>query len=270
MSELTLLRALLLLSLALAPWLTQRALLGGSRRAAVAHGVALLCAALGLFTAAAPLTGVWLAFCVASFAAYVWRVPPRSAPGLAACVPLTFSVIAATWLVGGSNHLRILGYGEAFSYYAALHGNVLGWMLVGAIAVLGAQDGPHQKVYLASTFVCLGSFLLVAIGIDSAPALKPIGVLGISLMVPIAQLAFLRDVHRKHGAAFALGLLSALGFALTMTLAWRNELGLAALPPVLGVRSMVSLHGLVNGAVVAPCFALAVALQPRHAGVGRV
>lgn len=267
MTELDLLRALLLLSLALAPLGTHRLLLPPSRWATAAHAVAWLCAALGLFTSLSALCGAWLVYCVASFARFVRHRAARlrSPYELAGCVPFVFSLIASVWIVGGANELHILGYGARFSYYAALHGNVLGWMMVGPIAVLAGQDRPHRNLYLAAVVVSFASFLLVAIGINGHPAIKPMGVLGLSVVIPLAQLAFLRRAWTTHKAAFALGCASVLGLAITLALAWQHELGLLSLPAVLGTRPMVSVHGLINGIVVAPCFLLAVALEARPA-----
>ncbi|MFT5357351.1 MAG: hypothetical protein ACI9KE_004585 [Polyangiales bacterium] len=259
MTELNLLRVLLLVGFVLAPLGTHRLLMPPSRLGTTAHAAAFVCAAIGLF--AIPLLCVgWLVFTAGSFARFLRHANLRSPYGLASCVPFAFSNIAAVWLVGGANEVEILGYGETFSYYAALHGNVLGWMMVGAIAVLAAQDRPYRRLYLASVLVCFGSFLIIAIGIKSLPAIKPVGVLGLSVMIPIAQLAFLRSVWRTHKVPFALGCTSFLGLAFTMMLAWQNELGVVSLPGLLGVRTMVSVHGLINILVVAPCFLLAVVL----------
>lgn len=265
MTELNLLRVLLLLGMALAPLGTHRLLLPPSRLATAGHAGAFVCAATGLFTSMPVLCGAWLVFCVASFGQLLWHraAALRSPYELAGCVPFVFSIIAAVWLVGGANELHILGYGATFSYYAALHGNVLGWMLVGSLAVLARQDRPHRNLYLASVGVSFGSFLLIAVGINGVPAIKPIGVLSLSVMIPVAQLTFLHGVRTTHKAAFALGSTSVLGLAITLVLAWQNELGVLSLPGILGIRPMVSVHGLINGLVVAPCFLLAVALEAR-------
>jgi hypothetical protein len=150
MSELSLLRVLLLLAMAMGPLGTHRFFFAEPSRLRVgAHLGALACAALGLFLDAPILCVAWLLFCAASFALFLRErasldgaASLRSPEVLAACVPFLFSNVAAVWLVGGANDLRILGYGPAFSYYAALHGNVLGWILVGALAALIATgDG---------------------------------------------------------------------------------------------------------------------------------
>lgn len=267
MTEQDLLHALLLLSLALAPLGTHRLLLPPSRWGTAAHLVAWLCAAIGLFSSLPILSAGWFLFCVASFARFVLHRAARlrSPYELAGCVPFVFSIIASVWLVGGANELHILGYGARFSGYAALHGNVLGWMMLGPIAILAKQDRPHRNLYLAAVIVSFGSFLLVAIGINGHPTIKPLGVVGLSVAIPLAQLAFLYRAWTTHRAAFALGCASVLGLAVTLALAWQHELGALSLPGVLGTRPMVSVHGLINGLVVAPCFLLAVALESRSA-----
>jgi hypothetical protein len=263
MSELTLLRVLLLLSMAVGSLGTHRVLLVRSRGLSAARVGALACAALGLFSPAPMLCVVWLLFCMASFALFLrsrvasWRSPYV----LSACVPFLFSNIAAVWLVGGANDLHILGYGAHFSYYAALHGNVLGWILIGALAILADREGPQRSIYVASVLACLVSFVLIALGIDQLRALKPIGVLGLSVALPVSQLVFLASVWRRNRPAFVCALVSFTGLVFTMVLAWRNELSMPVLPAALGIRAMVSVHGVLNALVIAPCFLLAVMLD---------
>ncbi len=264
MTETSVLKVLLLLSLGVAPLGTHRFFFPRpSRIRAGAHAVALLCVSAGLLVPAPLLCVGWLLFTSLTFVSFllyrgrtVW-----SADGLAACVPFLFSNVAAIWLVGGSNDLRILGYGPAFSYYAALHGTVLGWTLLGALAMLASQPGESRRIHLAAVFVGFVSFLLIALGIDQLRALKPVGVLGITVAIPMSQLFFLRHVWPRNKPAFTFGCLSLVGLAFTMALAWRNELGIEAFAPMLGVRGMVSVHGVVNAVVVGPAFLLAVALD---------
>jgi hypothetical protein len=272
MSELSLLRVLLLLAMAIGPLGTHRFFFAEPSRLRVgAHVGALASAALGLFLDAPVLCVAWLLFCAASFAVFLRErasrdgaASLRSPEVLAACVPFLFSNVAAVWLVGGANDLRILGYGTAFSYYAALHGNVLGWILVGAVAALAHRTGPQRGTYLVSVLVCLVSFLSIAFGIDQLRALKPIGVVGLSLAVPAAQLAFLRSVWARDRSAFALGCVSLAGLVCTMALAWQNELSTRPFLTVAGIRGMVSVHGTLNVLVVAPSFLAAVRLDARR------
>ncbi len=270
MSELDLLRGLLLASMVVGPFATQRFFAAPSRLRAAAHIGAFGCAAVGLISSLPMLCVAWLLFCAASFALFLRARAGslRSPRVLAACVPFVFSNIAAVWLVGGANNLHFLGYGALFSYYAALHGNVLGWILIGSLAALADRDGLQRGIYLTSVLVCLVSFLLIAFGIDKLSALKPIGVLGLSIALPVAQLTFLRGVWSRNLPAFLLGGVSFAGLVFTMVLAWRNELSMPLFPWVAGIRGMASVHGVINTVVVAPCFALAVLLDARAAGVG--
>lgn len=265
MTELDLLRGLLLLGLALAPLGTHRFLLPPTRLTTPAHTLAFLCAVAGLFVVPL-LCVVWLLFCAGSFAQFLWhhRASLRSPTVLVSCIPFVFSNIAALWLVGGANDLQILGYGATFSFYASLHGNILGWMMVGSIAMLATQERPHQKLYLAMAILCFASFLLVAVGIDGLTGAKRVGVVGLSAAIPVAQLAFMQSVWRTHKSAFVLACVSFLGLMFTFVLAWQNELGALSFPAIAGIRPMASLHGVINGVVVAPCFLLAVTLEARR------
>lgn len=273
MSELSLLRVLLLLAMTMGPLGTHRFFFAEpSRRRMAAHAGALACAAPGLFLYAPILSVAWLLFCGASFVLFLREraardgaASLRSPEVLAACVPFLFSNVAAVWLVGGANDLRILGYDMAFSYYAALHANVLGWVLVGALAVLAQRSGPHRRMHLASVVVCVVSFLAIALGIDQLRALKPIGVAGLSLALPASQVAFLRSVWSRNRSAFAVGCVSLAGLLFTMLLAWQNELSVPASVTILGIRGMVSVHGTLNTLVVAPFFLAAVSLDAPRA-----
>ena len=265
MTELDLLRILLLASMLVGPFAT-RYFSAPSRVFAVAYGGALLCAAIGLFSSVSILCVAWLVFTAASFALFLRsRASSLFSPGvLAACVPFLFSNIAAVWIVGGSNNLHILGYGIEFSYYAALHGNVLGWILLGALAILANHPNRERWIHLGAMFIGFGSFLLLAVGIDQLRALKPLGIAGLSVALPSSQLVFLRGVWSRNRWAFAAGGVSFAVLVLTMVLAWRNEVVTPVFVGVLGIRGMVSVHGVLNTVIVAPLFLLAVWLDVRR------
>ena len=142
---------------------------------------------------------------------------------------------------------------------------MIGWIVIGTLAALADRDSPQRGIYLTSVLVCLVSFLLLAFGIDQLRALKPIGVIGLSIALPISQLAFLRSVWSRNRLAFILGCVSFAGLVFTMVLAWRNEVS-PVFQAVAGIRGMVSIHGVLNTVVVAPCFLLAVSLDARPHG----
>ena len=93
---------------------------------------------------------------------------------------------------------------------------------------------------------------------SSVGPLVTIGVVGLSIALPLAQLTFLRSVRTR--LAFALGCISLACLVFTMALAWGNELSKPLFLVVADMRGMVSVHGVINTLVVAPCFLLAVSL----------
>lgn len=262
MTELDLVHGLLVLSLAVAPFGTYGFSHAPWRWQIVFHAGAFCCTALGLLLAVPELCFAWPLFCAGIFTHFLrHRAPYLGSPyELCKCIPFMFSMVAAAWLVGGANELYLLGYGAQFSYYAALHGNVLGWMIVGGLATLAGQAGPDRRLHLTSVFVCFGSFVVVAVGIDAWSAIKPIGVVGLSVMIPASQVAFLRRVRGRNNPAFVLGCISLFCFLLTLALAWLNELSRLPRADLGGIRIMVWFHGVLNAAVVAPSFLAAVAL----------
>lgn len=272
--ELDFLHGLLIVALISAPFVTSRFFLEATKRHDAGHIVAGLVTAAALLLDLPSLTWAWLMFCVFGFALFLRQrfARLRSWSELtwydaAKCVPFVFGIVGATWLVSGANGFGLLGYGRAFSYYASLHSHVLGWMIVGGVAVLANRASRFDRFYLVAVFASLISFALIALGIDGVPYIKPVGVFGITVLMGTSMVLFLVSVWRTSRSAFALGLVSLGGLVFTMTLAWQNEVGLA-LAPSLGARAMVSLHGVVNGVVVAPCFVLALFFS-RRAAAGR-
>lgn len=251
------LHLLLLVAMVTAPLLTGRFLLVPSRIHDGLHGFAVLITAASLVFELPVLSASWMLFCLFSLAVFIKQNPrPRSLPALAQAVPFVFGIVGALWFVAGTNHLKLLGYGTAFSYYAALHSHVLGWILIGAIAVLAARADRFNIVFAGCVFAALGSFFLIAFGINGSPLMKLIGVVGLTLVLTTAQVLFLIECKgRPLAGAFAT--LSLIVSGLTLTLAWKHELTRLPTMGLLGVRSMVSVHGVLNGFVLAPCTILA-------------
>lgn len=268
MSELDLLRGLLISSMALGPLGTHRhfaihASWGSVRWGVVVYVSALVCAVVGLLLPAPKLCAVWLLYCAGTFGMFLRsrRGSLRSRRVLATCVPFLFSNIAAVWFVSGANDLRLLGYGPHFSFYAALHGNVLGWIFLGALAILADREARPSSPYVPAMFTGLVSFLLVAFGIDQFRPLKLFGVIGLSLVLPWSQIAFLRSVWGRNWRSVALGVVSLAGLGVTMALAWGNEIAVHLLDGLWGIPGIVSIHGVLNAVIVAPSFLLAVSLS---------
>lgn len=282
MTELLLLKFLLMISLGVGPLATSR-LLPISRRFAAFHVGALALVCVSLFSRLSWLSAAWLLFVLLRIAtAARYNVAPsRNTPStkrelagnLLSLVPFVFSVIAAVWLVAGTCDLRLLGYDPTFSYYAALHGNVLGWIVTGAVSTLAASPGRFRLVYQGAVLTTLVSFLLVAFGIDVLSSLKPIGTFGITAALIVALSTFLIEARARR-RAFVLAWLSLLSLLFTLALAWRHEFGalgeqagarvLAVIPTYVGgVRSMVAVHGVMNTLVTGPALAAAVLIARR-------
>lgn len=250
---------LLLLSFVLAPWMTNALLLDGDRRYAVAHVAALVAVVVTLVTGLGAVAAVWGLFCVAGAGLYLHQTGRRvlSLEGVAGGVPFAFSVISAVWLVAGTNDLQLLGYNRAWSFYAALHGSVLGWLFVGCVAHLARRPGARH-LYLWACFVAFVLFLCVAFGIDGVPVLKRVGVVGFAVLLPVVIARFALDVRGRGGAALRWALMSFGGVVVSMGLALMNEFW-PAFPRVLfGVPTMVLTHGVLNAVVVVPAFFFAV------------
>lgn len=267
MPELDLLRLCLLFSLAIAPLGVHRHVLAPSGARLAFHILAWGSLVVAFMAEVGELTVAWLLFTAVTFGEFLLREQRRgpSLAGLVRGLPLLFSNVSAVWIVAGSNDLGLLGYGPAFSLYAALHGAVLGWITVGAFAILASERSERRHVHAGVVLLASVAFVLVAVGIDQFPRVKPVGVAGLSVALAVGMAALLRDAWGRDRIAFGLGAAAVLALGFTMVLAWRNEFGAPELGAPLGVRGMVSLHGVVNVVFVAPFVLLAATRLERAA-----
>ena len=179
---------------------------------------------------------------------------------LATFIPFVFSIIASVWLVAGSNGLYLLGYDINWSFYAALHGNYLGWMFLACMAFLSTKSLKFANFYTLGCYISFILFLLIAFGIDGVPYIKAIGVVGLTILVPV--IIGLYSFASRHKTSKFLSMLSLILVFVSMTLAVLNEFWTIDPQYFLGARSMVTVHGVLNAFIVTPLFFLALKLDP--------
>ncbi|MEZ4743859.1 MAG: hypothetical protein R3B45_15680 [Bdellovibrionota bacterium] len=258
--ELSYLNFLLAVALVLGPMMTRKFFLCNSRIYGFAHLIAFLVIAVGFTFSVHELYLIWAFFCLFGFLIFLRNnfSDLFNLKKLAECIPFVFSIIASIWLFSGANDLFLLGYNREWSYYAALHGNYLGWMLVGLFTIISrAFWGRINTLYLTCAFVFLLLFLLIAFGIDGVPYIKQIGTMGVVCMAPLLIGYYTFSLWQSRRAPFYFSAISFISILFTLYLAASNELRF--LPPFvfLDVPSMVSLHGLINGLVAIPSLYLA-------------
>jgi hypothetical protein len=260
--ELDILQALLLCSFIAAPRMTGQFYLERPAIYRRAHALALFVVVAGAALHLPASAVIWPLFCALGFALHLRNQGGRvlSALGVATCIPFVFSLVSATWFVAGSNDLQMLGYDRAWSYYAALHGAVIGWLFVGCSAHLAMRA--RGRLYLWTCYLALPLFLLVAFGIDGVPHLKRVGAVGLSIIVPLVIGRYALDVRGRARTSFRLAIMSWFGVVASMTLALSNELWPSFRRIVFGLPTMVLIHGCLNALVVAPGFYLAIACDP--------
>ena len=125
--------------------------------------------------------------------------------------------------------------------------------MIGAIAAMATHSSKYQRCYTLCVFVSLASFFLIAFGIDGAPALKPIGVTGITLAIDSsgAQDAFSRTDSETNGAAFVADFMIARSIHDFSRLAERDGY-YPGRSISRGTGPMVSIHGAINCFIVGP------------------
>ncbi len=263
MTESMLLHFFLGVAFVLAPLMTNHFFLNNSKRYSDAHKSVLMflliaaCFGLNYFVI------VWPLFCAFGLLLYLAKQGRLlfSINGVASSIPFLFSLISATWFFAGVNDLHLLGYNRAWSFYAALHGSFLGWIFVGGLAFLAQRPNAKNKLYLFGCYLSLILFLCVAFGIDGIPYVKRMGVVGLSLMVPILIGIYAFNLKKSRRHSRFLSILSLCSVIASMTLALLNEFWLAAPRAAFGIPVMVFAHGFLNAILTIPCFYLAIRFE---------
>ncbi len=103
MHELIFLNLFLSVAFVLAPLMTNRFFLNGSKIYSDVHKMALTVLLVSAVLNVNYLTGVWLLFCVFGFVLYLKKHFRLicSFKGVATCIPFLFSLISATWFFAG-------------------------------------------------------------------------------------------------------------------------------------------------------------------------
>lgn len=246
----------------LAPLMTNRFFLNNSRTYSDAHKVALILLLIGSALSVNYFAIVWPAFCIFGFFLYLTKQERLIflTSNAANFIPFLFSLISATWFFSGVNDLHLLGYNQAWSFYAALHGSFLGWLFVGCIAFLSKKPNAN-RLYLFGCYISLILFLCVAFGIDGIPYIKRIGVVGLSFMVPVLIGIYAFNLKEIQRHSKFLSILSLCAIIASMALAILNEFWLSAPRVAFGIPIMVLAHGFLNAVVTIPCFYLAIRFE---------
>lgn len=245
----------------LAPLMTNLFFLNNSTVYSDAHKVALAVLLVGAVLNWHFLAAIWPLFCL--FGVLLFVKKEGITLSIRECVifiPFLFSIISATWFFAGVNDLRLLGYDRPWSFYAALHGSFIGWMLVGCIAFLSRRQSSKQP-YLWGCYLSFFCFLFVAFGIDGIPYIKRIGVIGFSVLIPFLISYYTLSLKNENRRSRYLAILSLFSIIVSMTLAILNEFWATTTHMAFGFPIMVFVHGFMNAILTVPCFFLAICLE---------
>ncbi len=202
------------------------------------------------------LSFCWPVFCFIHLAFY-FKLGTKSK--IIDLIPFFFSFVASTWVVAGTNNYYLLGYDENWSYYAALHGHFLGWILFACLAFLEQKTQRFKHFYKNGAFSGVALFLLVALGINGLPIVKTIGAIGLCILIPMTVALFC--IESKKSKAKILGQITFALVLISMTLALLKEFALLPHIEFIGARLMVSIHGLINSIFVPILFFFAIRLE---------
>lgn len=262
MNEILILNSFLFVACVLAPLMTNSFFLKDSRVYADGHKTFLLILLCGTLVDFKYASVVWPLFCAWGFLLYLKREVKFvfSSLGVATCIPFVFSLISATWFIAGTYDLHLLGYPKNWSFYAAIHGGFIGWIFVGCLAFLAKREN-LSKIYLIGCYLCLFLFLLIAFGIDGIPYIKRIGVIGLSLLIPLLIGHYIFNLRKDNTHSRILSSVSLFSIFLSMTLAILNEFWLEFPKVIGGIPTMVLIHGSLNALLAVPSFFLAIKME---------
>lgn len=264
MTEVALLKLILFLGYILAPIATNKFILNSSKLYSIAHKICLTIVAIGLVFNLNSVTFIWLLFCISGAFVYLnnERLSVFTISGIAKGIPFVFSIISSLWFFSAANDLHLLGYDQAWSLYAALHGCFLGWIFVGCLAFLSTQK-ELGKFYLFACYLSFVLFLFVAFGIDGVAYLKQVGVVGFSLLVPIIIGIYVFSLKKENLSSLVFSWVSLGSIVLSMGVALLNEFWINFPKILIGLPTMVLIHGFLNAFIVLPFFVLAIMLEMR-------
>jgi hypothetical protein len=256
--EQLLLLLFLSVAFALAPVATNLFFMGRSRAYSIAHGMALFSLLLGFTLNLTFFAIAWPLFCVFGFLLFLARTRPAplSLAWIASTIPMVFSLISATWFTAGVFDWHLLGYSRSWSFYAAIHGSFIGWILLGCFASLAQRES--QRVYSYGCFFIFLCFLSIAFGINGIPYIKSVGVIGVSLAIPCLMAKLTFDLGKENRRSFALAVISLVSVILALGLALLHHFWVDFPRIVAGVPTMVIIHGTLNGLIGVPCFFTAI------------
>lgn len=259
MTEFILFNLFLGIAFVLAPLMTNHFFLNNSKIYSLVHKIALIVLLIGAVLNLNYTSIVWPLFCIYGVILYLKNEYKFvfSLQGIPTSIPFIFSLISATWFFAGVNNLHLLGYNQAWSFYAALHGSFLGWIFVGCLAFL-SQRSNSNKFYLWGCYLSLVLFLCVAFGIDGIPYIKRVGLIGFTLLVPLMIGLYAVNLKNKNHRSRFLLAVSLISIVLSMTLAVLNEFWATGPRIAFGIPIMVFTHGFLNAVITIPCFFLAI------------
>ncbi len=259
MAEISFLHFFLFVAFILSPVMTKYFFLQASKTYSFVHITSLIILLVGVVLRVEHTVIVWPIFCVYGLFLYFKsnRAILFSPKSIVKYIPFAFSLISSVWFVAGVYDLNLLGYGREWSFYAALHGAFLGWLLVGCLAFLSGKSNV-SKIYQWGCYLSLLFFLLVAFGIDGVPYIKRVGVIGFSLMMPFLIGHYVHSVKKEYRLSKFLAGVSLLSIILSMAIAVLNEFWVGFPKVILGIPTMVVTHGVMNAVIAVPCFFLAI------------
>lgn len=265
MTEQILLIGLLCVASVFGPLMTNRFFLSNSRVYSLLHKITLVMLAIAAVIDLKFLVIAWPLFCAIGLFLYLKTEFKLvlSLKGIASCIPFIFSLIASLWLTAGILDLRLLGYNQTWSFYAALHGCFLGWILVGCFAFLAKRKTGYHA-HLIGCYLIFILFLFVAFGIDGTLILKRIGVIGLSLVTPLLIGIYAFNLDKRNTTSRRLSILSLVSILSSMALALLKEFGILNPEFIAGIPVMVLAHGFLNAVIVVPCFYLAIRFEQSY------
>ncbi|WP_167836858.1 thiol-disulfide oxidoreductase DCC family protein [Leptospira ryugenii] len=258
MEEFLLLQCFLFVGFILAPIATNQFLLQNNRSYSDAHKISICFLFIGHYFSVQYLALVWPLFCGYGFYLYC-RTPVLnkfSAEWLVLALPFLFSFLSASWYVADALGLKLLGYDQRWSYYASLHSIYLGWIFLICIGYL--SNFKSKFLYQFYSLFAILCFLLVALGMEGIPLMKPIAVFGLTLSLPLLFLLISIQLKGRGRKSLLFSSISFVAICTSMALVISHEFFPGFPNIAFGISLMGLTLGLLNALIAITCLYLSI------------
>ncbi|XDD47628.1 hypothetical protein AB3N60_05990 [Leptospira sp. WS39.C2] len=265
MDKYSFLLIIILFGYLIAPYFTNHFFLNNSKSYKCVHLACIFFVLVSIILKIPKFSFVWIIFCGYGFYHYLYLNQCKLFKDKVwlGTFPFIFSLVSAIWFVSGINDFRLLGYDSTWSFYAAIHGCFIGWLLLSGIIFLTMKNR-YNIFFIVMICSIIVFFLLIALGIYQFSYLKKIGVIGYYFLLPFVLFIIAKKLNPKRRIHQFYLVISFVSLCLTLSLAVFKEF---FQPTVMFSEIhfvMIYIHGGFNAFFVIPLLLFVIKKETIH------